>query len=172
MAGKFATVRDGIGRMNLRLTAVREIPYDLVMRQAVSRTLGEALAKVPRDEGTLAMSGSGDTKKVRSGMVQGTVSFGGRNAPYAAATEFGTGERGESDTTKPRTVPVGRKIRIVPVRKKALAFIGSDGTEVFRKSVDHPGVPPQPYLYPAGDKGAEDLKDKVRTALHAILATA
>lgn len=45
-------------------------------------------------------------------------------------------------------------------KSKILAFRAKDGSEVFAKTVSHPGVKPKPFLRPAADK-AEQFLDEI-----------
>lgn len=65
-------------------------------------------------------------------------------APYALYQEFGTGSRGEfpgtSYTIRPRPP------------NTHLKFKTSDGRTVFAKEVNHPGIPPRPFMRPAAER--------------------
>jgi len=137
--------------------------------QAVERT---AQQLAPLETGALRLQ-SGVEVTAEGDTLDAAIYF---NAPHAAATEFGTALGGTSGTTltppdsEPRSHPVGQPIEIVPIRATKLVFTGYLGGTVFADRVMHPGVPAQPYLYPAGEEGAKELKSDVQQAMQTILA--
>jgi hypothetical protein len=103
----------------------------------------------------------GKAQKTSSG-YEVTIKVDLKEAPHAAAFEYGSGEHGER----------GEKYRIEPIEKGALAFkwtperipwgspkfikIGRDDRLLFH-FVDHPGVKAMPYLKPAIDESRPGL---------------
>lgn len=91
----------------------------------------EAKRLAPVDTGrlrssiTTVMDDSGRGVKVRVGT----------NVEYAPYIEFGT-----------------EPYVIEPDEAEALKWTGEDGEPVFAKKVEHPGIPAQPFLFPAVDK--------------------
>jgi HK97 gp10 family phage protein len=83
----------------------------------------------------------------------------GTNVEYAAAQELGSGEHAEGG---------GEPYDIVPVKKKALAFFWPDAPanvpvsaktgKVVLAKVTQRGVKPQPYLRPALEESADEIK--------------
>ena len=67
----------------------------------------------------------------------------GPTANYGADVEYGT----EPHEIRPRDA-------------KALHWVDSEGQDMFRRRVWHPGTAPQPYMRPAFDKSVEPI-DKV-----------
>jgi hypothetical protein len=101
--------------------------------------------------------------------VSQTITYGGKDAPYTAAFEFGSGIH---DPTSPGTYPITSKGTLLAVGKgpllrsrrgwkpvnkpavyasKKFVTMGEDvqGEEVFLfQNVDHPGIKPRPFAVP------------------------
>ncbi len=81
---------------------------------------------------------------VTSGPLRVTVAA---TAPYGGFVEYGTGTRGE--------FPTGM-YTIRPKNARLLRFkVG--GQTVFARSVQHPGIRPQPYIRPAAQRWVDSL---------------
>lgn len=76
------------------------------------------------------------------------------SAPYAAYVEFGTWSHSA-------IAPRSGTYEIRPRNASALKFTGSDGRVVFAKSVQHPGIRPQPFMGPAANAVTEGLVTSV-----------
>lgn len=102
----------------------------------------EAKERVPVDDGPLRAS----IRYVVQAIADGYTTIVGTNQEYAADVEFGTA---------PHTITANGS--------GYLRFT-VDGEVIFRKSVDHPGTPAQPYLGPALDASRRYITDRLREA--------
>lgn len=91
----------------------------------------EAKRLAPVDTGRLRSSITTELDETGSGIKVRV----GTNVEYAPYIEFGT----EPYTIKPDDA-------------EALKWTGEDGEPVFASKVEHPGIPAQPFLFPAVDK--------------------
>lgn len=127
-----------------------------------------ATRKAPRDTGRLKRSILAG-KPYRRGRHRHAIDIG-TNVEYAAAQELGSGEHAEGG---------GKPYPIRPVKKKALAFFWPDAPasvpvsektgKVVLAEVTHPGVKPQPYLRPALEESADEVKGIILAAMLAGL---
>lgn len=109
-----------------------------------------AKTKVPKKTGELAASIA-----VYKGPMYVNVKA---EAPHAAFVEFGTWSH---STINPRS-------GTYTIRPKkpggVLRFTAKDGTVVYTRKVEHPGIEPQPYMKPAVDEVLEEYGEQVGNA--------
>lgn len=73
--------------------------------------------------------------------------IGPQGVDYAAYQEFGTGVRGEFPG----------EVYIIKPKKGDFLVFEVDGEKVFAREVRHPGIPPNPYVRPAGRQALENV---------------
>jgi len=54
---------------------------------------------------------------------------------------------------------------IVPINKKALAFLGRDGVMVICRKVNHPAIPKLPFMQPSLDENRDGITSRVKNRI-------
>jgi HK97 gp10 family phage protein len=120
------------------------------LRAGAAEILPEVQNRIPTDSGQLRASAR-ITTRYRKGEVSASVKVGNFVAWYAHLVEFGT-----------------RPHRIVPKNPGGVLRFG--GLEV--RSVDHPGIRPQPFMRPAADASLERAIARVTAKIRERLTNA
>ena len=101
-----------------------------------------------------------------------------KDAPYAAAFEFGSGIHSTKGPAETYPIePKDKKVLAFPwtpsspagVRASSKYADDFDGTFWLMHKVDHPGIPPKPYLVPTLDKEADKIVEIVGKDLDATI---
>ena len=150
---------EGLSELQKALTELPQKIEANIMRGALTAAMRKMQAiakeKVPTDNGDLKKSIKvrADRKALRRrGQVKVSLSAGDKTAFYAHMIEYGTATY---YTGNGRTV--GKSYEITPKVAGSLFFGG-----IFRDSITHPGIKPQPFMRPALDQGQSDALATVR----------
>jgi hypothetical protein len=123
----------------------------LQLQQHIVQTKLSGQVLHPRT-GKLIESVQPEPVRVEGPVVMGAVMAGGDQAMYAATQEYGG--------TRP--------YEIVPVTKKALAFVW-EGKQYIRQSVYRKPLPPRPYMAPSLEEMAAQITEGIREAVEEAL---
>lgn len=149
---------DGLSELQKALTDLPKKIEANIMRGALTAAMRKmqkiARDKVPTDSGDLKKSIKvrADRRALRRGQVKVSLSAGDKTAFYARMIEYGTASYYTGNGKS-----VGRPYQITPKVAGSLFFGG-----IFRDSIDHPGIKPQPFMRPALDQGQADALETVR----------
>lgn len=125
-----------------------------VVRKVAEQTKANAQSLAPRKTGNLAGSITITYRTTTEAIVKPT-------AIYGVFQEFGTGTRGEFR---------GTAYTIKPKTKPALTFKTKDGKWVTVREVNHPGIPPRPFMRPALEQALSSYQEEL-TRQGALLIT-
>lgn len=119
------------------------------LRAGAKVLLDKARENVPVDNGDLKNSLKLKTRNKR-GALSATVTAGDKKAYYAHMIEFGTGSYYSGSGTRSKR----SAYEIKPKKSRSLFFAG-----IFRETITHPGIRPQPFMRPAFDEGNQQALD-------------
>jgi len=116
-----------------------------IIAQTAQRVASVSRAKAPKKTGKLANS-------IHVRYLSPLSVEVGPNVDYGVFQEFGTGTRGEFPTAM---------YQIKPKKPGGVLVFQVDGKTVFARVVNHPGIPPHPYMRPAFEEVLGDTATKL-----------